>query len=452
MKKGSDFMLKEIINKLNIKDNIPLVIGCSAGPDSMALLHYIKNNTNNPIVVAHINHGLRIESKEEEQYLKNYCKDNNITFESSSININTNKNIENEARIKRYKFYEEVLNKYNTPYLFLAHHGDDLIETILMKIQRGSNLEGYAGIKEISYPNTYHNYYIIRPFLSLTKQDLIEYNNKYNIKYYIDKSNYDMKYTRNRYRKNILPILKEEKKNIHKYYLKYSKTLLEYNNYINEETEHHKKEVWNKQYIDLIKFKELHPFLQKQILYSILNEYYQNKPNIIKENHIEKILYILSTVKPNQIYNLPNNIIIRKEYNKLYIEQDKKETKSNYKIEFKNIFTLNNIIIKQSEEEVTDGNDICRLNSNNITLPLYIRNKKNGDTIELKGSKKHKKVSDIFIEKKIPKNIRDTYPILVDAKDNILWIPNIKKSKFNSQNTEFYDIILKYCERKDNNE
>ena len=142
----------------------------------------------------------------------------------------TENNFENEARKKRYKFYEETLKKYNSKHLFLAHHGDDLIETILMKISRGSSLEGYAGIKEISNKN---NYYIIRPLLEYTKQDLIDYNNKYNIKYYIDKSNEDTKYTRNRYRKLILPILKEENKDIHKQFLKYSNTLLEYHNYIN---------------------------------------------------------------------------------------------------------------------------------------------------------------------------------------------------------------------------
>jgi len=445
-------MIKNIFKKLNIKDNIPLVIGCSAGPDSMALLHYIKNNTNNPIIVAHINHNLRKESIEEEQYLKDYSKINNIIFESININIDKNKNIENEARTKRYEFYEKVLNKYNTPYLFLAHHGDDLIETILMKIERGSNIEGYAGIKEITLPNSYHNFYIIRPFLSLTKDDLLKYNKDNNIKYYIDKSNYDTKYTRNRYRKNILPLLKVENKNIHKQFLKYSQTLLEYNNYINDITNEYIEQVWNNNYIDLIKYKSIKPLIQKKIIYTILNNIYNNKPNIIKDKHIESILKLIDTVKPNQTYNLPNNIIARKEYNKLFIEQYSNPITNNYKIEFKDTFTLNNIIIKKIDNSESDGNNICRLNSKNIKLPLYIRNKKNGDTIILKGLNKHKKLKEIFIENKIPKHLRDTYPILVDSNDNILWIPNIKKSKFNSQNKEFCDIILKYCERKDNDE
>ena len=126
----------------NTLDNIHLnketiIVGCSAGPDSMALLHYLKNNTENKIVCCHINHNVRKESNEEEQYLKQYCQENNILFESIKIKKYNENNFENEARKKRYAFYEKILNKYHSHYLFLAHHGDDLIETILMKISRG---------------------------------------------------------------------------------------------------------------------------------------------------------------------------------------------------------------------------------------------------------------------------------------------------------------------------
>ena len=444
-------MIKNILKKLNIDNNTPIVIGCSAGPDSMALLHMTKKELNNQIIVAHINHNLRKESIDEEKYLKEYCKDNNITFESTSIIIDKNKNIENEARKKRYNFYKEILNKYNTKYLLLAHHGDDLIETILMKIDRGSNLEGYAGIKEITYPNNYNNYYIIRPLLSITKEEIINYNKENNIKYFIDNSNYDTKYTRNRYRKNILPILKQENKNIHKSFYKYSKTLLEYDKYIKEETNNKITECYNKSSIDLNNFKKYHNFIQKQILYKLLSNIYNDKPNIIKEKHIISIINIINNKTPNLITNIPNNYIALKEYNKLYIKNN--DYKNNdYKIEFNNITKLDDWIIEKIDKSDKDGNDICRLNSKEIKFPLYIRNKKNSDTIELKGSNKHKKVSDIFIEKKIPVSKRNKYPILIDSNNNILWIPNLKKTKFNAKKDEFYDIILRYNERKENNE
>ena len=149
--------------------------------------------------------------------------------------------------------------------------------------------------------------------------------------------------------------------------------------------------------------------------------------------------------------NIPKNKIIIKEYNKLYIKE-KENIKNNYKLELNKDITINNIEIKYISKTEKDGNDICKINSKNITLPLYLRNKQDGDYIEVLGLNGKKKIKEIFIENKIPKQKRDTYPILVDAKDNIIWIPNLKKSKFNSKKDEFYDIILKYCEKEENNE
>jgi len=434
---------------ININENTPIVIGCSAGPDSMALLYYLHTNTKNPLIVAHINHNVRKQSTLEENYLSTFCQKNNIAFETTTIKEYTENNFENEARKKRYAFYEQILNKYNTKYLFLAHHGDDLIETILMKIARGSNLEGYAGIKTIAKKD---NYYIIRPFLKYTKQDLINYNIQNNIKYYIDKSNEDTTYTRNRYRHNILPLLKEENPNIHEQFLKYSHTLLEYNTYIEEQILTIYPLTIKNNTLNIKTFKTYHSFLQKNLLYKYLNNYYNNKPNIIKDKHIIDILNLINNPKPNLSINLPLNNLAIKTYNNLHIEQINTTNKNNYKIKLKDTNTIDNIIIKRIENTSKDGNDICRLNSANLNLPLYIRNRKDGDYIETKGLNGKKKIKEIFIEKKIPKNIRDNYPILVDNKDNIIWLPNLKKSKFNSQKEEFYDIILKYCEKEENDE
>ena len=183
-----------------------VVIGVSAGPDSMCLLNILQKKTNK-IIVCHVNHNVRKESIEEEEYITKYCKDNNLILEKMTIKNYQENNFENEARKKRYTFYEEILKKYNSSALFLAHHGDDLIETVLMKIARGSNIEGYAGIKEIT---NIKDYQIIRPLLNYTKEDILKYNKENNIKYYIDNSNKNENYTRNRYRIHILPFLKKE--------------------------------------------------------------------------------------------------------------------------------------------------------------------------------------------------------------------------------------------------
>lgn len=424
-----------------------VVIGVSAGPDSMCLLDLLQKKTTK-IVVCHINHNVRKESIEEEKYITKYCQDKNIILEKTTINNYQENNFENEARKKRYMFYEEILKKYNSKTLLLAHHGDDLIETILMKISRGSNLEGYAGIKEVS---NVKNYQIIRPLLKYTKEDIINYNKSNNIKYYNDSSNQSTNYTRNRYRLNILPLLKKEDKNIHKKYLKYSKTLIEYDDYIKREVKRNINNVYKDNIINIDNLNKLDTFLIKNILYNIMNNIYQNKNNIITDRHIQNIISLLNNTKPNIKIDLPNNKEIVKEYNKLIIK-DKTSDIKNYKIEFNDKIEIENLIIEKIESEDDDSNSVCRLNSKDITLPLYIRNREDGDYIILKGSNNRKKIKEIFIEKKLPLKKRNNYPLLVDSNNNIIWIPNIKKSKFCNKKSENYDIIIRCNERKEDYE
>ena len=430
--------MTNILKEYQISPNEPIVVGVSAGPDSMCLLHILQKESKN-IICAHINHNIREESKEEEQFLKDYCQNNNIIFECHKIEKYREKNFENEARKIRYNFYEQILNKYKSKYLFLAHHGDDLMETVLMKLIRGSNLEGYAGIKKIS---TLKNYSIIRPLLDYTKQDLIDYNINNKISYYLDKTNEDITYTRNRYRKNFLPLLKQEDKNIHKKFIYYSNTLLEYDNYIKEESRNILKEITNNNILDLNKFNTYKPLIKKNILYEFLRVVYDNKLNNIKDKNITSILNIINSNKPNLTLNIPEHKIVIKEYDKLYIT-DNYQKNTDYKIEFNDNLTINDFIFIKEKNITEDGNNICRLNYSDIKLPLYFKNKSIGDTIKVKGLNGTKKIKDIFINEKIPLKLRNSYPILVDSNNNILWIPNLKKSQFNIQKDKKCDIIIK---------
>ena len=427
-----------------IFDNNPVVVGVSSGPDSMCLLNLLEQITNK-LVVCHINHNVRKESTTEEEYLKDYCQKHNLIFESMKITEYKETNFENEARKKRYNFYEEILSKYHSTKLFLAHHGDDQIETILMKIVRGSNLEGYAGIKEISKVK---NYQIIRPLLKVTKEDIINYNKSHNITYFIDSSNTNTDYTRNRYRQKILPLLKEEDKDVHKKFLKYSNTLLEYDNYIKSLVKKNITSIYKDNIDELLK---LDSFLIKNTLYYILNDIYSNESNIVTEKHINSIIQLINNNKPNLNINLPNNKIIVKEYNKLLIKENTSK-KSNYKIELTNNLIIDNLEFNIIDNTENDSNYICRIDKSTIALPLYFRNRIDGDYIILKGSNNKKKIKEIMIENKLPISQRITYPILIDSNNNIIWIPGIKKSKFCSKKNEKYDIIIECKEREENYE
>ncbi len=346
-------------------------------------------------------------------------------------------------------FFEKILKKYNSHTLLLAHHGIDLIETVLMKIIRGTNMEGYAGIK---IRRKEKDYTIIRPLLYMSKEDIIKYNNDNNIKYYLDNSNNDTSYLRNRIRKNIIPLLQKEDPYIHLKFLNYSNTIQEYYNYVENITKEKIRNDYQNNKININIFKKENLLIQKNIIFYILRNIYNNESNIIKENHILDIIKLINNDKPNTLINLPQDIIAKKEYNYVYIEKEKKKIEK-YKKEFKNYIKIDNLIIKKVDNIDTDGNNVCRLNSKDIKMPLYIRNRLAGDYIEILGLDGKKKIKDIFIEKKLPIEKRDNYPLLVDSNNTILWIPNIKKSKYNVKKNELYDIILtSYEESEEINE
>ena len=150
-------------------NNSKIVLGVSSGPDSMCLLNILsdlKEKYNLEIIVAHVNHKKRVESDEEEHFLEDYCKTRHIIFEKYILNDYQKGNFESFARNKRYEFFTKLVNKYQANYLMTAHHGDDLIETILMRLVRGSNLKGYQGISLITNCS---NYKLVRPLLYVNK-------------------------------------------------------------------------------------------------------------------------------------------------------------------------------------------------------------------------------------------------------------------------------------------
>ena len=116
-----------------------------------------------------------------------------------------------------------------------------------------------------------------------------------------------------------------------------------------------------------------------------------------------------------------------------------------YEIEIIDYINLpNGKNIEVVKESKNNNNNICRLDKNDIKFPLRVRTRKNGDKMNIKGMVGKKKVNDIFINEKIEMSKRDTWPIVVDSNDTIVWLPGLKKSKFDKQKNEKCDIILKY--------
>lgn len=440
MEEVYNFIRKEI--GLSVGDTI--VVGVSGGPDSMALLYILnefKNKMDLNIICAHVNHNKRKESEQEKIDLENYCKKNNITFEYIKVTNWGDDNFHNEARSVRYNFFEELVYNYGAKYLITAHQGDDLIETILMRIVRGSTLKGYSGFSRIVDKGDYK---IIRPLITVTKDEILKFDEKNGIQYAIDESNNEDHYTRNRYRHTVLPFLKQEEPNIHKKFLKFSETLLKNSNYIDSVASKEFNKVFQNGNLDIDKFKSLDPVIQTKIIYNILEKIYGDDLLIVGNAHVDLIFGLISSNKSNSVVHLPNNVIVVKSYNELTFSYDD-DINDQYEIQIDEIVNLpNGKIIEKVDETNDTSNYTIKLNSKEVTLPLYVRNRRDGDKIKLKGLNAYKKVSEIFINEKIKTSDRNSWPVVLDSKEEIVWLPGLKKSNLDKKNTEEYDIILRY--------
>ena len=431
----------EFLNN-NIQDNTSVVIACSGGPDSMCLLSLVNNlstTKNITVICAHVNHKLRKESEEEAQMVERYCKENNIIFESMEITDYLNGEFsEEDARIRRYNFFDQVINKYQATYLLTAHHGDDLIETVLMRLTRGSNLSGYIGIKQI---NTNESYKILRPLLTTTKEAILKYNQENNIPYAIDSSNNNLKYTRNRYRNVVLPFLKNEDANVHLKYLKFSEELIAYDNFISDYIA--SKNIIVDNSILINKLNSETQFIKRKAIELLIKEIQKNDYLAISDNQMQEIIKLLD--KSNKSVDLNNNYKCINEYGILKIV--KKEDSNLTEIIFDKDVSTKYFNFYYNTKDGNDSNYSIYLSSDDIVLPLKLRAKQDGDRMIVKNMGGSKKISDIFIDCKVPKNKRKDYPILVDAKDTIIWVPGLKKSQFAKDKSEKYDIIIK-CEAR----
>ena len=220
--------MNKVIDELRLKlNNEKAVVTCSCGIDSATLLDLVlKAIPCENVIVAHVNHNKRKESIIEQEYIESFCMEKNLKLEVLTLPKESNGNFQEWARNKRYEFFEDVAKKNSAKYILLAHHANDNLETILMRIMKTSSLKGYAGMEKCTIQN---GVYIYRPLLNTPKEEIENYAKENNIKYFEDSSNAKDDYTRNRIRHHIVPLLQEENPSLFESISKYSQTLLSAN-------------------------------------------------------------------------------------------------------------------------------------------------------------------------------------------------------------------------------
>ena len=194
---------------IQAKDKI--VLGVSGGPDSITMLdilRQIREEFDFEIVVAHINHMIRKEAIQDEEYVKNYCEKNNIKCfvkRIDVIDIANDKKIgtEEAGRLVRYEFFDEVLKQTGANKIAIAHNKNDKIETIIMHVLRGSGLLGLKGIEPIRGN-------IIRPLIECEREEIEKYCDENRLEPRIDKTNFENDYTRNKIRNIVIPYIEKE--------------------------------------------------------------------------------------------------------------------------------------------------------------------------------------------------------------------------------------------------
>lgn len=428
-----------------VQSDVYWVVAVSGGPDSMALLSFLEEYKQRyltlHLVCALVNHNTgRIGQKEEQDFLRTYCMEHQIIYETITLPKIDKKNFHREAHRMRYSFFEQLIHKYHASYLFTAHHADDLIETILMRITRGSTLKGYHGFSRLRDMNGYK---IVRPFIHLYKKELLEYVTLHDIPYFVDSSNEKDVYTRNRFRKYIVPAIKNECSDAASKFYQFSAQVSVYYDYVENQAYQIYKSIYHFPVLDISLFADYPDLIQRHILMHVLSDIYQENLYQIYDEHIRLLQKCIFSSKGNTCIMLPG-LQVTKVYQKLYFASSGSFILEKRELKEKNVFPEGVISIVSWEDK--DGNDVCRLSSETVKFPLFIRGRNKGDRVYIKGMQGSKKLKDIFIDEKIPKDKRDGYPLVVDSDNRIVWIPNLKKTKFDKTKGEKYDIILKYQE------
>lgn len=421
----------ETVKKNNlIEKNDKIVVALSGGPDSVCLLHVLyrmSKEMNLKVYAAHLNHQIRgLDAYVDSLYVMRICEKLDIPCFIRAIDVpkfcDENKmGLEDGARMLRYDIFEEIRNRVGADKVAIGHNQNDQAETVLMRIMRGTGLQGLRGIEYKRDKN------IIRPILDISREEIEKYCEEYELEPRIDSTNLEAIYSRNKIRLKLLPYMEEEfNDNIIESIVRMSNNIKVDSDYINSQVEIAFEEA-SKSYEDGVYIftdilKNMHKAIQSRIVIEAIKKVMGNV-NSIDKKHIRDVLKLISDDKKSKKINLPKGLFAYR-FND-YILISKK------KIDFENIeFTYNlalneDIYIDEIDKTfkskviAADKFDIDHMKEGyqyidlgKIKGKLTLRNKRQGDKIRLQGGTK--KIKELFIGMKIPREDRSLVPLIVD--------------------------------------
>jgi len=424
--------------------NDKIALGLSGGVDSIALFHLLVTEykeSYKELVAFHINHGLREQSYEEAEFVENFVKNYNVKFYKKELNMkglvrDSHTSEEMLARKLRYEAFEEMSSLEGGVKLITAHHKNDQVENILMRLLSGRSMDYNLMIEE---KTTIGSLEVYRPLLNVLKADLEQYADKNDLKYYVDSTNFDTDYTRNNIRHNIVPLLNDVNAASFDNLINFSS----YYQNINTELKNKVLEAKNDYVISIEEDKvelDKEKLLKntKEEIYFLLRDILANIFGIfdVKQRALFTLIEDLKSKNNNKSYDLKNNLKIISEYNSIYIHKIEKKCYNDKieliidEVDINKVYTFHH-----SNFLITTTNNSSEVGFNKGDLPLIVTTKRDGDRIQR--GKVSKKLSRLFIDEKIPKELRDKLPVIRN-KDGVLGVLGINTKVNKNKKYDYY--------------
>lgn len=469
--KNNVFEIIREYNLINKNDNI--VIGLSGGPDSMALLYVlleVQKDLEFNIHIVHINHGVRgaeadadqlfVQRKAEELSLPYYTKNVDMVRYGKENGISA----EEAGRKLRYGFFREVLGKVGRGKIAVAQNMNDQAETLLMRFFRGTGVDGLKGMEFIVGD-------IIRPILGISRNEIESYIKSNGIDTVLDKTNLMPIYTRNKIRLELIPYIEENfNPNIINTLWRTSTISAGDSNFLEKYSKERYTDIVlneDKDYVALNseKFLKEDRSIQQRIIRNAILKL-DGSLQGITEIQVSSVLNMFLTYETGKEFHLSNNILARTSYERFIFEKDKNVIEKNFSYDinmedttdFKELGTSIQlrILIGEDLNNLKKDKNIKYFDFNMIKGNLRLRNRKPGDRFIPFGMKGTKKIKDYFIDEKVPKDLRDNIPLIIDE-ENILWVVGYRTNELYKVTEETKTILeIKYKistkDREGNNE
>ncbi len=403
--------------------NVPVLLAVSGGIDSVVLVNLFKT-INQPFAITHCNFQLRgIESEKDEQFVKELASTLKVEcfterFSTKEVAKDEKISIQMAARQIRYNWFEEVRKKNGFHFIATAHHKDDSIETVLMNLIKGTGIRGLHGILPKQGK-------IIRPLLFSSKKEIRKYAEENKISFREDSSNRKSDYQRNFIRHKIIPILEEINPSFKESFDSSIKHFQDTEILYDFSITNFKKKLLNQEgsgfSIDIPSL--INTPAPKTILFELLKSFG------FEEKTIEKIFYSLISESGKEFLSNTHRII--KDRKKLFILEKEVSASIIYLIEEKKSQIIpileGDIEIKIKKASSRNRTGLIELDADKIQFPLFLRQWKAGDYFYPAGMKmKKKKLSNFFVDLKLPIHLKEKQLILQDKTDKIICVVGLR--------------------------